>query len=135
MIDKDLVGYVVSGPPRPWYARFFPSEFCDLPEAPAVFKDVLDIRIYITLAWKDRLRALISGRIVAHARVVCENEVGDSVTNSVAYVEAPLFGKSLEFLTTFWTRAQIRVFVELALLAFIACEGTWLILKYVCTFR
>ncbi len=69
----------MSSPPRhPWLKKLFPSKWVDLPEAPAQFKDVMFINSTWVLDWKDRLRVLISGRVEMRAKVVCQNEVGDS---------------------------------------------------------
>lgn len=66
--------------------KLFPSRFVPLPEAPAHFKDVLECQTCSVLDWLDRLRVLVTGKIVVKTRTVTEHTIGQSVTSSVCYV-------------------------------------------------
>lgn len=65
--------------------KLFPSRHADLPEAPANFADVLEVRVDVGLDAMDRLRVLLTGKLHVQTRVVCENRVGDTRSNSMAY--------------------------------------------------
>lgn len=65
--------------------RIFPVRWCELPEAPAEFKDVLEVQVGVGLDIKDRLRLLLTGKLKVRVRIVCEEKVGATVSNSVAY--------------------------------------------------
>lgn len=65
--------------------RLMPTRPCRLPEAPATFKDVIESRTVVGLDWLDRLRVLVTGHLMLHQRIVCENEVGATTPASVAY--------------------------------------------------
>lgn len=73
--------------------RLYPANHCDLPEAPPKWKDVLVCRTVVNLSMLDRLRILVSGRLMVETRTVTENEIGAHVTGSVAY---PLPPKALD---------------------------------------
>ena len=66
--------------------RLFPHRHCFAPEAPATYKDCVSIRTVTVLSWADRLRIMLTGRVVTETRTVTEHEVGNSVTNAVTYV-------------------------------------------------
>lgn len=66
-----------------WRARLFPFTPCDLPEAPATFKDVLVTKTRTELSWADRLRILVTGKVEVEVRVVTEHAVGETRTKSV----------------------------------------------------
>lgn len=74
---------------RPWTWRdklrckLFPPQHCDLPEAPALFQDVLVCRVTSELSMLDRLRVLITGRIRVESRTVTENMMGSHRTKSI----------------------------------------------------
>ena len=65
--------------------RLFPILVCDLPEAPATWKDVLVCETTVILSWSDRIRALVCGRIHVETKTVTENTIGGCVTSSIAY--------------------------------------------------
>ena len=65
--------------------KLFPSRWCELPEAPATFKDCLHLDLTIGISFPDRIRLLFSGRAAVRIKCVCENEVGSSVASSVFY--------------------------------------------------
>lgn len=74
---------------RKFTDRFFPAQYCELPEAPATFKDCLCVDTIVVVDWTDRLRLLVSGRLMVKHKVICENEVGSNVVASVFYVLPP----------------------------------------------
>lgn len=65
--------------------KLFPYPHCELPEAPAIFKDILEVRVDVGFSAVDRLRVLLTGKVRVRARVVCENKVGRSISSSVAF--------------------------------------------------
>lgn len=65
------------------WAKLFPFTVCDLPEAPASFKDVLTVKTRSQLSFLDRLRVLATGKVETESRVVTENVIGSTRTNSV----------------------------------------------------
>lgn len=69
--------------------KLFPSRHCDLPEAPATYKDVLMCRTWVTLGWIDRLRMVLTGHLLVETRSVTEHKVGNSITRSACYVLPP----------------------------------------------
>jgi hypothetical protein len=71
--------------------KLYPAAPCRLPEAPATYKDVLVCRVYIGLSLVDRLRVLLSGRLVVESKTVTENEIGGLITGSSVYVRPPSF--------------------------------------------
>ncbi len=73
--------------------RLYPANHCDLPEAPPKYKDVLVCRTGVQLSMLDRLRILVSGKLMVETRTVTENEIGAHITGSVAY---PLPPKALD---------------------------------------
>jgi hypothetical protein len=80
-----------SVPPRKRtiFDRLFPAKYVDLPDAPSEFKDVLHVNSRWTLDWKDRIRVLLSGRVETRVKVVCENEVGATVSRSEYWAVNP----------------------------------------------
>jgi hypothetical protein len=69
----------------------FPAQHCDLPEAPASYKDVLTCRVTSNLSMTDRIRVLITGRIRVETKIVTENLLGDHKSASVFMVLPPKF--------------------------------------------
>lgn len=65
--------------------KLFPSRHCQLPEAPAQFRDCLVVRTVVSLPLIDRLRVLASGRLTVETKTVTEYVVGGTATSSVAY--------------------------------------------------
>lgn len=65
--------------------RFFPARHVDLPQAPKTYKDMLVCRVTCQLSMLDRIRVLISGRLMVESKTVTENEIGKHITASVAY--------------------------------------------------
>lgn len=63
----------------------FPSRLCPLPDAPAAFRDVLHSHVGVTLGCLDRLRVLVTGRLVVKTRIVTEHEIGRTRSGSVVY--------------------------------------------------
>ncbi len=76
---------------RTWFQRLidrmFPSEWCELPEAPASFEDVLHVSAGTRFSLIERLRVLATGRVEMRARIVCEKAPGATIANSVFYVK------------------------------------------------
>lgn len=66
--------------------RLFPARHCDVPPAPAAFKDCLNCVTEVQLSWRDRLRVFLTGRLVVQARIVTEEKIGRTATNSSAHV-------------------------------------------------
>lgn len=64
-------------------ARIFPFVPCDLPQAPASFKDVIVTKVKSDLSVVDRIKVLITGKIEIETRVVTENMVGEHRTAAV----------------------------------------------------
>ena len=71
--------------------RLFPGGIPELPEAPAAYRDVLHCDTECYFGWRDRLRILVSGRVMVMTRTVTENMIGGCVTASIANVLAPRF--------------------------------------------
>ncbi len=69
--------------------KLFPSRGCPLPEAPPHYADVLHVNTLAVLDWPDRLRVLLTGRLVVRTRVVTEHTIGGSIASSVVYVALP----------------------------------------------
>lgn len=65
--------------------KFFPEQICLLPEAPAEWKDCIHLNITCCLSLGDRIRLLFCGKLKVRAKVVTENAVGATVSNSVCY--------------------------------------------------
>jgi hypothetical protein len=91
-VDVNQSSYAVETP-WTWRERLrfklFPTQHCDLPKAPAVYKDVVVVRTVVSLSALDRLRVLLSGRLTVETRTVTEHLVGGSLTASVAYPSLP----------------------------------------------
>ncbi len=66
-------------------AKLFPSQYCELPNAPGEFKDCIVMKIGVGFSFVDRLRVLLSGKVNIEAKIVCENAVGTNIASSVAY--------------------------------------------------
>lgn len=73
--------------------KLFPSRYCSVPEAPATYADCVVVKTIATLGVLDRLRVLISGRLVVETKTVTEHIVGACITASVAYPDAPRRGE------------------------------------------
>jgi len=73
--------------------KLFPVRHLDLPYAPPTHRDVLVCRVTCCLSLADRLRVLISGRLLVETKTVTENIIGRSLTDSLAY---PLPIKALD---------------------------------------
>ena len=86
-MEEQAQGFMVTDP-WTWRDRLrhrlFPDNHCELPEAPAHFEDVLEIRVSVSLSAMDRLRVLLTGKLSVRTRVVCEHAVGCSRSASVA---------------------------------------------------
>lgn len=65
--------------------KLFPSLPCPLPEAPAYYEGVLEIRTIAVLDWKDRLRVLLTGKLMVETRTVTEHTSGGVISSSVVY--------------------------------------------------
>lgn len=65
--------------------KLFPTNYCELPNAPAIWEDVLIINTLVYLDWKDRIRILLTGFIRIKTKTVTKNKIGDHLTHSVAY--------------------------------------------------
>lgn len=87
---EENVAVTASDSPWTWRdrlrRRLFPAEHCFAPEAPAEFKDCITLRSVSRFTWIERLRLMWTGIVVTHARIVTENEVGDSRSAAVCYV-------------------------------------------------
>lgn len=74
---------------RPWTwkdklrVKLFPPQHCDVPEAPAHFRDALVCRVVSELSWLDRLRVLVTGRIQVESKTITEHAIGCHKTQSV----------------------------------------------------
>ena len=74
-------------------SKLFPAHHLDMPEAPPTHKDVLVCRVTCCLSMLDRIRVLISGRLMVETKTVTENVIGNHITGSLAY---PLPIKALD---------------------------------------
>lgn len=82
-------GYInAASPERPWTwkdklrSKLFPFTICHIPEA-SDFQDVIVTRTRSELSLADRLRVLFTGKIETETRIVTENMVGETRSNSV----------------------------------------------------
>jgi hypothetical protein len=86
-VSEKAVGYFVIPPPPTWRERLLNRLW---PE-PAIanprmeHKDVFVCRTQCSFSWADRLRILLTGRLMVETRTVTENEIGQHLTNSIAY--------------------------------------------------
>ena len=69
--------------------RLFPSRLPDDPDPENKAKDMVITRTTVDLSFADRIRILISGRIVVEARTATENVVGGTRSVSCANVKPP----------------------------------------------
>lgn len=65
--------------------RMFPRNYCELPEAPASYKDVLTCNVTVSLSFVSRLKVLVTGKVRVETKTVCENVIGNYITKSTAY--------------------------------------------------
>lgn len=65
--------------------KLFPSQYCELPEAPAIHLDCVVIKTVVYLGFVSRLKVLLSGYLIVESKTVTENIVGATTTASVAY--------------------------------------------------
>ena len=69
--------------------RLFPTRHCPLPQpelvAPFGHGDVIEIQTVAVLGWTDRLRVLLTGRLMIRTRTITEHRVGALMTSSTAY--------------------------------------------------
>ncbi len=73
--------------------KLFPAKYLNTPGAPATAKDVLVCRVTCCLSMMDRIRLLLSGRLMVETKTATEHEIGNHCTVSTAY---PLPIKPLE---------------------------------------
>ena len=71
--------------------RLFPGRHCELPPAPATYRDCVVVKTVVSLSLLDRLRVLVAGNLTVETKTVTEHVVGDTATSSVAY---PSLGRS-----------------------------------------
>lgn len=71
---------------RNWFDRLlcklFPYKPCELPEAPAYYKDVIVHKVHCDVSFWDRVKILITGKCEVESKIVCENIPGNLVTSS-----------------------------------------------------
>lgn len=65
--------------------KLFPVSYCELPAAPATYQDCVVCRTFVAFSFLDRLRVLLTGRVIVETKTVTEHIVGASLTASVAY--------------------------------------------------
>ena len=77
-------------PLLPWRDRLknwlFPGKHCPSPKAPSSYKDELVIRTMIKFSLLDRLKVLLTGRVVVITNTRTENEIGSHVAIAVSFV-------------------------------------------------
>lgn len=66
-------------------SRLLPTRYCDVPGAPAAYRDCVVVKTVASLSLLDRLRVLVTGKLIVETKTVTENIVGATVTASVAY--------------------------------------------------
>lgn len=71
---------------RQW---LFPNRYCPPPRLGVEARDLVTIRTSINLNWRDRIRALLTGRMVVETRTATEFFVGHNHTTSVVEVKPP----------------------------------------------
>lgn len=80
-------GFFVEPPPptlkERLRAQLFPERALANPQMS--HRDVFVCRTCCTFSWLDRLRILVTGKVMVETRTVTENEIGAHKTNSVAY--------------------------------------------------
>lgn len=73
--------------PRPWWHRFFPV--APRPEIEGDTRTYLTTEVRIHADWRDRLRFLVSGRVVVQVRTYTDVEVQEAASASTFHVEPP----------------------------------------------
>lgn len=71
--------------------RLFPHRHCEAPELPGPCRDCSITRVTVCLSFIDRIRLLLTGRLLVEVKTSTEHEIGESATTSAAYVDAPKF--------------------------------------------
>ena len=86
---RDMGDYCNTASSWTWKDRFrskcFPAFHCDLPEAPFSFREVITLQLKTELSFTDRIRVLVTGKLVTRVKVVTENEVSSHVANAVVF--------------------------------------------------
>lgn len=90
MSEENVVNCCAIDAPSTWrrrlMAKLFPIKHCFAPEAPAHYKDCINMTAVTKLSFIDRLRCLFTGVVVQHSRIVTEHEVGNTVSASECYI-------------------------------------------------
>ena len=86
-MSQNTVGYFVLPPPPRWHERLRARLFLE----PAIanpqmeHRDLFVCRTECRFSWTDRLRILLTGKVMVETRTATENVIGAHATKSIAY--------------------------------------------------
>jgi hypothetical protein len=70
--------------------KLFPPQHCFFPEVPNA-KDGFGCNTEVSLSFMDRLRVLLTGKLLVVVKMTCDGEIGNHSTNTCAYPPPPKF--------------------------------------------